>query len=170
MVLNMLCMWLLIGLWTGPGLSHLIFGFWNFVFILFEKVVEMKEKKTRTLFRCLYVMIVAIVSVIALNAGGLYQFTLYISNLFGMKGYGVYSNFAMQLLKEYWFVILAGIISACPTGTTLRKMSAEKAGVFNIIYAVCYPIVMAGLVALVVFQLSGIHYEPAQMLRTFLWR
>ena len=128
MVLHMLIVWLLIGGWAGASLPSLIFGFWNFVFLLFEKVVEMKEKKTKTLLRHLYVMIVAVVSVIALNTSGLYQFTLYISNLTGMKNYGFYSDFAIRLLIEYWPVLLAGLIATFPIGTKFRQLAFKSAG------------------------------------------
>ena len=159
----------MIGLWTGPNLPHIIFGFWNFVFILFEKVVEMRERKNKTLFRRLYVMIVAVVSVIALNATGMYQFTLYISNLFGMQGYGVHSDFAVNLLNEYWPVLLAGLIAAFPVGTKLRQLAVEKNGFFNAVYTVFYPVAMMILVALIVLELSGVGYDPAQLFSTYLW-
>ena len=169
MALHLLLMWLLIGLWTEPNLPHLIFGFWNFVFILFERVVEMKEKKSRTLFRRLYIMIVAIVSVIALNSTGMYQFTLYISNLFNMKGYGFYSDFALRLLKEYWPVLLAGMVCAFPIGTKLRQWAGEKKGVIRAIYTLFYPLAMLVLVALIVLRLSGVSYDPTQLFSTYLW-
>ena len=169
MVLHMLLMWLLIGLWTGPGLPHVIFGFWNFIFLLFEKVVEMEEKKKRTLFRHIYVIIVAIVSIIALNADTMYQFTLYISNLFGMKNYGFFSGFAMHLLTENWPVLVVGLICSFPFGTKLRQWADQKKGFFRVMSTLFYPIVMVVLAALIVLKLSGINYDPTQLFSLYLW-
>ena len=169
MALHLLFMWLLLGLWTGPSLSNIIFGFWNFIFILFEKVVEMQEKKKRTLFRHIYVIIVAIVSVISINASGLYQFTLYISNLFGMKGFGLHSDFAMQLLAENWPFFAAGLVCSFPIGTKLRQLADKKNGFFRTVYTLLYPVAMAALTALIVVRLSGINYDPTQLFGSYLW-
>ena len=170
MVLHLLIMWLLIGLWIGPSLPHLIFGFWNFAFILFERIVEMREKNRIPFFRHLYVMVVAVISVIALNASGMYQFTLYISNLFGMKGYGFQSDFAFVLLSEYWPIMLIGLITAFPIGTKLRQLAERGDGFFNKVHTVFYPIVMIVLVAFIVIKLSGVSFDPTQVFTTFLWR
>ena len=169
MVLHLLMMWLLVGLWTGPSMSHLIFGFWNFVFILFERIVEMREKPRTAVFRHLYVMIVMVISVIALNSSGMYQFTMYLSNLFGMKGYGFYDGFAVHVLTENWYVLLMGFITAFPIGTKLRQCADVRKGFFRAGYSVFYPIVMAVLVVLVVLKLSGVSYDPAQLINTYLW-
>ena len=169
MVLHMLVTWLLIGIWAGPSVPSIIFGFWNFVFILFEKVVEMKEKKKKTLFRHLYVMTVAVVSVIALNTSGLYQFTLYISNLSGMKGYGFYSDFALRLLMEYWPVLFAGLIAAFPIGTIFRQLASRTSGILSAVYTVVYPIAMLVLAALILLSLSGVSYDPTQIFSAYLW-
>ena len=170
MVLHMLLMWILIGLWTGPSIPHIIFGFWNFLFLLFEKVVEMKEKRNKTIFRNIYIFIVAIVSVIALNTSSLYQFTLFISNLFGMKGYGFYSEFALSLLIECWPILLAGLITAFPIATKLRECAGNKTGFVGGAYTVFYTLAMIVLVVLVVLSLSGVSYDPTQIFSTFFWR
>ena len=168
MVLYMLIMWLLLGLWIGPGLPHLIFGFWNFVFILVERIVEVRSEKSKNPLRHLYVIVVLIVSVIALNTSGTYQFTLYISNLLGMKSYGFRSDFALYLLKENWIVLLLGLICSFPLATKIKGW-AEKSKFFGFVYAVFYPLVMLALAAVTVLKLSGNNYDFVQQMNTLLW-
>ena len=169
MVLYMLLMWLLAGLWTGPGLPHLFFGFWNFVFLLFEKIVEMRSGKTKNPLRHLYVLAVMLVSVMALNVKSTYELTLYISNLFGMKEFGFHSDFAIQLLRENGPVLLAGLVTMFPIATKLREWFEDSIGFLRGIYSLFYLAAMAALLALLVLKLSAIHYDPAQLVNTFLW-
>ena len=170
MVLHMLLIWLLIGLWIGPTIPHLIFGFWNFAFLLFEKIVEMREKTKVPGLRSLYVMIVAVISVIALNSSGMYQFTLYISNLVGMKGYGFESGLALVLLQEYWPLLLVGLIASFPIATKIKQLAESKKGFHSTAYSILYPIAMVILVVLIVLRLSGVSFDPTQIFNTFMWR
>ena len=169
MVLHTLLMWLLLGIWTGPNLPHIIFGFWNFVFILFERVVEMQEKKKKKLFRRIYIAIVVLVSVTALNTTDMYEFTLYISNLFGMKGYGFRSDFAMRLLTENWWILLVGFLTSFPIATALKPSITARNWFYRALYTLIYPAVMVLLVLLIVIRLSGISYDPTQLFNTYLW-
>lgn len=169
MIVHVLLVWVLIGLWVGAGVPKIIFGAWTFVFILIEKIVEVEPDTQKSIFRNLYVIFYLIIALIALKTDSVYQFTLFIGNLFGMRGSGFQSELALFLLRENWLVLVVGFIATFPVATKLRARVEALQGPAAVIYSVAYPLALAGLLALTVITISGWDYNPYLMIQQHLW-
>lgn len=169
MVVHTLLMWVLIALWLGPGLPNLIFGVWSFSFILVERIIEIDPGNTRSPLRHFFVIIFIPIMLIALRTDTIYQFTLYLSGMLGMRGNGFHSELAVLLLKESWPVLLAGFIASFPIGTGLRRLAQRPRNFLGGVVNLLYPAVMLALLALVILSLSGTSYNPYLMLQQYLW-
>ena len=169
MVIHLLLMWLCIGFWLGAGLTKIIFALWFFFFILLERVIEFESYKKRGLLSHLYVILVVLLSLIALKADNIYQFTLYISNLFAMRNNGFHSELAMLLLRENLLPFVVGFICSFPFAARLRVYAEEKGGILMNSLYVFYPIVMLVLVALLMIYISGNSYNTYQLTNSRLW-
>ena len=169
MVLHMLIMWLFIGLWLGAGINKIIFALWVFFFLLLEKIIEFDSAKNKSPLRTLYVVFVVLIATVAIKTQSIYEFTLFISNLFGMKNNGFYSEFAQLLVQENWLPLIAGLVCLFPFGDKMRVHAEEKGSLpINILY-VFYPVVMILLIVLVMMQISSNSYDPSQLINFRLW-
>lgn len=172
MVYHLLLLWVVIGLWVGPGIPKIIFGLLSFLCILVERIVEVdKDKKeSKNPLRYVYVLFIMLISIIALRTDTTYQFTLFIGNLFGMRGNGFTSGLALSLLKESWYIFAVGFICLFPIGKKIKMLAEKKGSVIGKALYVLYPIFMLGIIILVLLVLSSASYEPSQVLRLHLWR
>ena len=169
MVLHMLLMWLLIGLWLGPGIPKILFALWIFFFLILERIIEFDNKRNKSPLRKVYVAFVVLISLVAIKTDSIYQFTLFISNLFGMKNNGFHSELAQLLFKENWLVLLIGLVCLLPLTDELRQHVESKNSIIGNALYLFYPLVMLALVALVMIQISSISYDPGQLLNFRLW-
>lgn len=168
MVLHLLLMWMLIGLWLGLGVTKVVFSIWFFFFILLERIIEFQDAKNKGILSRIYVIFVVLISLVALKTDNIYQFTLFISNLFGMKNNGFDSELAQLLLRENALTLAVGFICTFPIAAKLRSYAEEKGGVLSAAY-VFYPVVMIVLVALLMIYISGGSYDPRQLINFHLW-
>ncbi|MDL2205315.1 hypothetical protein LJC33_00200 [Eubacteriales bacterium OttesenSCG-928-N13] len=169
MVLHTLLIWLLIGLWLGPDVPNLILAVWSFAFILVERIIELDPANTRSPLRHFFVLVFIPVAVIALRTDSVYQFTLYISNMFGMRDNGFASPLALTLLRENWPVLAAGFVASFPLCTWLHRFTLRKRSFMGCVVSLAYPVAMVVLVVLVVLALSSSSYNPYLMVQQYLW-
>ncbi len=170
MVLHLLFMWVLIGLWLGPGIPNLIFGLLSFLVILIERIVELDEKESGSPLRHAYVVFIMLVSAAALKTDTIYQFTLFISNLFGMSGGGFYSELAVALWNEIWYVFVLGLICSFPITAKIRQAAGRSGSIAARAVYIFYPVVMAMAALLLLITLSNSSYDPGQLIHLQLWR
>lgn len=168
MVYHTALMWLLIGLWIGPGIPKVILAIWTALFIIVERIIDIDERR-RSPWRQLALLVYLVIAAIAYKTDSLYHFTLFISNLLGMKNNGFQSSHALLLLKENWLPFAVGVLCCFPIGARLRRYSEEHSGIGSGIVGLAYPLAMIILVALVVLSLSGTSYDPYQILYSYLW-
>lgn len=169
MVLHTFFLWLLVGLWIGAGLPKIILALWSALFIIVERIIDINEKK-RSPWRQLSVLIYMVFAAIAFQADSMYQFTLFIANLFGMRGNGFASEYALLLVRENWPVLALGVLCSFPIGAGLSRYSRRHTNALSAIISLAYPLAMILLVALVLLSISGTSYDPYQILYSYLWR
>lgn len=160
---NLLIVWVLTGLWHGAEWTFLVWGVWNFVFILFEKFTKFHLKLEKIpIFSHLYVVFVFVIGWVIFRANDLYQAGLMIMNMFMLNKNGFYSNMVPIILKEYAFIFLMCFVFATPiTRKTNEYLMYKKIdGKNSVVYTVFYPVVMMMLFAISVSYLATGSYNP----------
>ncbi|MDL2318320.1 hypothetical protein LJC74_04435 [Eubacteriales bacterium OttesenSCG-928-A19] len=169
MVTHTLIMWLLIAVWLGFGLPKIILAIWSVLFIVVERIIRVDETKFSILHH-FSVLIYMLIAAIAFQTDSMYQFTLFISNLFGMRNNGFVSSLAGTLIKENWLVLAVGIVCSFPIGTKLRQYAQRHRNLLSGIISLAYPVAMVLLLALTVLSVSASSYDPYQIIYAHLWR
>lgn len=153
LVRNSLVMWLLIGLWTGPSLSSIIFGVWSFLLILIEEMMDFETRKIGKPIRRIYVLLTMLLGLSALRSEGIYAFSLFISNLFGANKNGFSNEMTFMFLREYWVFFVVGIVFLFPIAPWLRGKIAGAGGFIKGISSIVY---IVGIVALLALSIIAI--------------
>ena len=170
MVLHLMIMWMLIGIWLGPGIPNIIFGFISFMVILIEHIVELPEKESKNPLRHLYVIFAVLLSLIALKSESMYQFATFIGNLFGMRNNGFPSEMAAILLHDCWSLLVVGLAACFPISPKLRQWGQAQDGIVGKVVYALYPVAMLTIVALLFIAVAGDSYLPSQLTHLYLWR
>jgi len=160
MVRNTFVMWLLIGLLLGCEWTFLLWGIWNCIFLIFERVIEFENMNISSIPRRIYVLVFMLLGWVFYRTGDLYQLSVFMENLFGRNDNGIFSDMALMLIREYWVVFLAGIVFATPIAPKLGRLLINKQGVWTKAFSVIYPLLMAVLLILVVIFLNRSGYDP----------
>lgn len=169
MVLHTLIMWLLVGIWIGPGVPNIVLGFCCFLFIVVERIIEIDVSSKGGVIRHCTVLLFMLIVGLSLQTDTLYQFALYASNLLGMRGAGFSSEFALFLLGDYWLVLLLGVICSFPIGTGLRRYAKQRGGAVSVVYSLGHVAAVFALAALIVISISGSSYDPSRFVWHYLW-
>lgn len=166
-VRNSFLMWMLMGLWIAPGLPSLIFALWNFLLLLVEQLVEFESGRLRIGWRRLYVVVGMVLGFSALGTDTIYEFALFIGNLFGAGG-SFWGNMSAMLLREFWPVLLLGVVFLFPLGAQLHQ-SRLAHGAVGAVCRVLYPVMVLTMVVLVfAFVVRG-GYNPTLAAEYNLW-
>lgn len=161
MVRNMLVVWLLTGIWHGAEWTFLIWGIWNFLFLLMERFTGLHERKDYRLLRGIYTMTAVVFGWVLFRAKDLYQAGRYFMNMFGLNNNGFYSDMAVIFLKEYGIFILIGIVFCMPIARKINGLLVErKMALPGIVMEVLYPVAMVGLYFICFTYLARGTYNP----------
>lgn len=159
LVRNSFIMWLLIGLLFGAEWTFLIWGIWNFIFLIFERVIEFENMKIASVVRRIYVLLFILMGWVFFRTGDLYQLSVFMGNLFARNGNGFFSGMALQFVREYWVAFIAGIVFSTPVAPKLGRL-IKKPGAIHNVCTVIYPLLMSALLILVVIILIRSGYDP----------
>ena len=154
-VLSTFIMWLLLGFWIGPGISKLIFGIWSFVFIFFEQIIEIENSRISKGARHVYTAAAMVLGAGAIKTDSIYEFALFIANLFGANNNGFANAFSLVLLREFWLPLVLGLVFLFPVAPWLGRAFAKKK-ISQAMGAVLYTVGMLALAAVVLVVLVRI--------------
>lgn len=161
MVRNTFVVWLLTGIWHGAEWTFLLWGLWNFIFIIFERAVAFNKRNIPRLVRHLYALVVIVIGWVLFRAQDLYQAFLYLQNLFGLNTNGVWSDMAVMLLRENWVFWILAVVFSTPAAKLLGKRIDQGAfGRLGIVFSSVYPIGIVLLYVACVVYLTKSTYNP----------
>lgn len=166
---NSLIMWVLIGLWTGPSLSSVIFGVWSFVLILIEELMDFDTRSIRKPIRRVYVLLTMLLGLAALRSQGIYPFSLFITNLFGANKNGFINEMTFMFLREYWVFFAAGIVLMFPIAPWLRRKIAGAGILVKGVSGLVYAAGIIALLALVIMAITRTSFSPSLWTEFNLW-
>lgn len=118
--LNILVVWLFTGSWYGDGWNFLLWGLWYALFLMLEKALAPKKRKTFwNLPGFLYTQVVVLIgwAIFAISNPG--QLWRYLAALFGFGAAGLYDAAALFLLREYAVLLVLALVAATPLGFLL---------------------------------------------------
>ena len=161
MVRNNFVVWLLTGIWHGAEWTFLVWGLWNFIFIMMERIVQWDKRSIPNWLRHFYLMTVVMIGWLFFRTIDFYQAAQYLLNCLGMNNNGFYSDLAIVLLKEYWLFFLFAIVSSTPVLLNITKlMNSEGMGIWGDIYSFFMPLVYIGVFVVCVTYLAKGAYSP----------
>lgn len=160
-VRNLFIVWLCTGIWHGASWNFLLWGMWNFVFILAERFFEVEKRRIPALVGHVYTMGVCIIGWSVFRAQDLYQAGELLQNMFLLNHNGFYSSLAVVLAKEYSVFLLAGILFSTPIARRMEELLKQKRmGKCGAVYTVAYPLcLMAVLIVCMTYMTRGT-YNP----------
>lgn len=161
LVFNLFVVWLATGIWHGAKWSFLAWGMLYWVVLTGEKLLDiparLKEKRLLGgLYRC-FTLLVIVLAWVLFRSDGLHHAADYLLVMFG-QGAPLTNASAGFYLREYAFVIIAGIIGSLPLLPWLRRRMAGKGDRANLAYqAAGYGMQLVLLILSVSFLVMNAH-------------
>lgn len=161
MVRNLFIVWMLTGIWHGAEWTFVLWGFFNFVFILLERVLDFEKSKIPDFLKHIYLLFVLCMGLVLFRAENLEIALQYFRNLFGMTHSGVLSQTAWMFVREYGIFFAAAVVFSIPIAPRMNRLLAEKKiPVLGKCMEWCYPVAMSILfIVSVTYMIKG-SYNP----------
>lgn len=117
--------WVVTGIWHGAGYKFIIWGMFQFIFILFERIFDDFSKKHKNakkiqnlflvhIFPHLYFLFVISIGQMIFRSNNLIQACKYFLSLFGLNNNPIYNDIDLFYLKQYLIIIIIGCIFSIP--------------------------------------------------------
>ena len=143
---NLIIVFFLTGLWHGASFNFIFWGLYYVVFLIAERMgLGRLLEKIPAWMQHLYAMFVVLIGWVFFRADTLTAAVRYIKNMFTFDE-GAYVNLAINMNRQYWFCILAGILLAIPHTNVLKYLRKRKgydglqgiAALAVFVIAICY--------------------------------
>lgn len=153
---DLLIVWILFALWFG-GVRQpaLIWGLWNFFFLLAEHFFGYGSRIPGRFLKHTYTLLVVAVGFVLLRSPTLYVAGRYLASLFWLNNNSFYGELLPVFLKEYWMPIGLGILFAMPVAPTAAALPLRLENIkgFRSVSTAIYTVCVTGLLALCIIYL-----------------
>jgi D-alanyl-lipoteichoic acid acyltransferase DltB (MBOAT superfamily) len=130
LVFNLFITWMLTGIWHGASWTFVLWGFFYFVLLTFEKLAGIPQKtKEHPVFGGLYrvfTILCFVVGWVVFRSDGFGQATLYLKTMFGLSaGQGsvlLFDSDSLYLLSQYAVVLAIAVFLSTPA---LQRLTAR---------------------------------------------
>ena len=165
---NLLLVFLLSGLWHGANFTIILWGAWQGIFVILEKMWLKKilSRMWRPL-RHFYVILVVILSFVVFRADTITKAIEYLTTMFGIGNFGANSRDILEFLqKDVVLAILFGIITSCNLAYFYHKwilkivIHSKHPEIIFAGYKMLSFIIASSLFVLAVMSLSSNTYNP----------
>ena len=153
-IINLLVVWFLTGAWHGASWNFIIWGVYFGVILILEKLFLLKLlEKLPKFFGHIYSIVLILVGWVIFAFEDLKKIYEYIKVMFYTNQAALYNAEALYYLRNYFIIILIGIICSIPIIGYIRKKQKSKqrkiiSSVFvSIIYLVIFLLCTASLVS-----------------------
>ncbi len=169
----LLAVWLFAGVWHGAAWHFIIYGLYNYFFILLERIKDnylkqrrkrlklkkQPETKLQAALAHIYFVIVIIFGqlLFRIPSGGAYF--LYIKSMFGMMGNPLSSGFAQLMLMDNLLIFFLGILFCFPAAKMVKQWMQTYV-ITNRIYKVVTPILYLVLFLVAISYMLLSSYNP----------
>lgn len=160
MVRNLFIVWLLTGIWHGAEWTFLLWGIFNFVFLLGERLFKFESSRIPAFLKHGYLLFVVMMGFVLFRAENLNLALSYYRNLFGLSSGGFFSSMTLMFLREYGLFFAAGIVFATPVAPRINKLLYERKLPLRACVEFLYPAVLCGLFLICLCYLVKGGYNP----------
>ncbi len=158
-IFNILVVWFLTGFWHGAAWNFIVWGLYFVIFLIFEKTkIGNIITKTHVLNR-IYTLFFIIISFVIFDAVNMSEAFSYIKAMLGFSDVPLVSNEFIYYLKEYFVILVLGLIGATPFVKNIATKLTELKGV-RVFVGILEPIVLVGLLVLVTAYLVDGSFNP----------
>lgn len=130
LILNLAVVWLATGIWHGASWNFILWGILYGVIITFEKLLSIPERseKNRALSipYQVFTLLMVMLGWVLFRAEGMTAAINYLKALFGLSSIPAFDTAAAFYFKEYFIVLLAGILCSTPLFKKLRLFAGQK--------------------------------------------
>jgi len=159
--LSLLITWALTGLWHGASWNFVIWGLFNFAFIILERILGFEKWKIPGFIKHIYALTVLLFSWVWFRAENIYHLREIVLDMFMANDNVFINDTTIWLIKEYGWIYLIGIIFAMPVFPALQKLfeSSEAVLVRGFVKLTYIALLGSGIVLAVMTLIRG-GYNP----------
>ncbi len=161
MVRNTMVVWILTGIWHGANWTFLLWGVYNLIFIILERMIHFDQIDGHKVAKHIYALLVILLGWVMFRADNLFVLGEYYSNMLGMNHNDFYNARVGMLVKEYAPVFLLSILFSMPVARICsQRVEAMQDGGKKIFLKSLYALGLALAVFLSVTSLVKGGYNP----------
>lgn len=113
--INLIIVFFLTGLWHGASFNFIVWGLFYAFFLILERLGgDALIKKMPRIIRHIYVLLVIMIGWVFFRAEDLNSAISYIRGLIRVTGKQDIPNFLFVMNKQYWFIMLIGVLLCVP--------------------------------------------------------
>lgn len=121
MVFNTFIVWLLTGIWHGASWTFIIWGLFNFVFIIGERALNFEKWKIPSWIKHIYSLTLFLFGWILFRSENIYQMREILKDMFMLNENVFINSTTIWLMKEYFIVFVAAIVFSMPVYQKIEK-------------------------------------------------
>ena len=138
-IFNMLIVWLVTGLWHGAAWNFVLWGFYYFLIILFERFFLKKYLDLSIFFSRMYTLLVVMIGWVLFASPSLTEACIYIQRMFTINP----GTDFIEYFYTYWYIFAAAVFFATPVPA--RWYRKHRNSVFSYIFLIAVFLVSVGL-------------------------
>lgn len=159
MIRNLLIVWIFIGVWHGAEWTFIIWGIWNFIFIVGEKLISFDDIKRHDKLKHIYALFIINIGWVLLRSPNLIEAGKYIVCMFGFGNGGLWSDYVYMFVKENIIFFIAATVLSTPIAKNANIFLVNKAKFYRVM-EIAYPFLILLLFVISVSYIVKGNYNP----------
>ncbi len=161
-LLNVLLVWLLVGVWHGSGVNSLVWALWSALFLMCEKLFLSKWMKYLPNFvGRVYTWLVILIGWVWFSADSLGEAVTYLSGMFGLNGAGLWDGWGIYTLLQYSVLLVVSVAASTPLAANLvKRLQNTETGTAIALYRLGATILIPVLLLLSIAYVADAPYNP----------
>lgn len=161
MVKNTLIVWLLTGLWHGASWTFILWGLYQFVFIMIERLINYEKMKIPAWIKILSTQFIFLMSWVMFRCESLYLLKECFKNMFMANRNSFCNGTSLWVLREYWIFFVVGFFAATPVISNMwKKLLGSDKKFLSLGGNLCYCLCLCAGVFVAVISLIRGGYNP----------
>lgn len=159
LIRNLLVVWVLTGVWHGAEWTFVMWGFLNFVFIAFEKIISFEKINIKGVYKHIYALFIINLGWVIFRSDTLMVAGKYISCMFGLANNDFWSPYTFMFIKENIVYFTAAFILSTPISKRINKFIVDNGKGYAFL-EILYPFTIIGLFFVSISYIVKGTYNP----------
>ncbi len=163
MVRNLAIIWLCTGIWHGANWTFILWGMWNLLFVLLERLTNLDKSKSKgAWWRHLYLLLIVNFGWVLFRSENIHVALEFFRNMFLLNGNGFASDITWMFLRENWLWFILSIGASIPQESRMALLPSymQKKQWPLPSLRLLYPVAVALMFMVCVFYLVRSEYNP----------